>query len=563
MSDHLLIVSSDSAWLQALRFLEDPTCYDSSADSEDLPPHVTSCPDSATALAKLDSEASDPIAAAIIFGFHTSPAISREMAMQGYGARELAIDLHAKRRSLPVILATRDRLDVLERFAASTENVEVIRDESIQSIHAAIVRMRKTNSKKQPWAEVDIHIGVESVGLRAVLANGQVLADNMAPSDIYAFLEDEQDEFQPWQLYKYDVPGGRLNDGWPSRLRLVGERLHQYLVRERQVIENCLNRVRKMDDIHFRFVTSHITFPDVPFEAMRDPDRAKYIRDMSPMARRILLSPSELTFGEGTASEFSASTRLTGPLLVIQSNSGLGTLRVGRHTFDGVEARSFTRLPDLARELTLVQAARTQMNLSPPETCLLEIGDDSANKLEAAIGDGPWDIVHFCGHSVRADDKEVFLVLPGRKAGELTSMSMSRFAQILRRGRVRLLVLCSCEGASSQGVFRVAQEGVPAAVGFRWEVKTSEATQFAEQLHQRLAGGAPLGRAYLEAVRKLTADSPAFLSTILAVQQDHWAEPAVSAEDQIDVRMALAEGGRGTSRTGGAQGSRNVAAGEG
>src|SRR6185437_680915 len=144
--------------------------------------------------------------------------------------------------------------------------------------------------------------------------------------------------------------------------------------------------------------------------------------------------------------------------------------------------------------LTLIKTARSEMKCSPPEKCLLETGDDSVNKLEAAIGNGPWDIVHFCGHSVRADDKEVFIVLPGRKAGELTSMSMSRFAQILRQGRVRLLVLCSCEGASSYGVFRAAQEGIPAIIGFRWEVKTSEATQFAEHLHQRLAGGAPLGR---------------------------------------------------------------------
>jgi hypothetical protein len=534
MSDHLLVVSSDSAWLQAMRFLEDPTCYVSPADAEGLPPHVTACPDNATALAELDKDASDPITAAIIFGFHTSPTISSEMATRGYGARDLAIDLHAKRRSLPVLLAAQVRLDVLDRFAASTENVEVIQEESIQSIRAAIVRMRKTKVRKQPWAEVDIHIGVESVGLRVVLANGQVLADSRVSSDIHPFLEDEQDEFQPWQLYKYDVPGGRPNDGWPSRLRLVGERLHQYLVSERRVIENCLNRVRKMDDIHFRFVTNNITFPDVPFEAIRDRNRAKYVRDMSPMARRILLSPSESTFGAngpGAASGFSASTRLTGPLLVIQSDTGLGTLRVGRHTFDGVEARSFTRLPDLASELTLIKTARTQMSCSPPKKCLLETGDDSANKLEAAIGNGPWDVVHFCGHSVRADDKEVFIVLPGRKAGELTSMSMSRFAQILRQGRVKLLVLCSCEGASSHGVFRVAQEGVPAIVGFRWEVKTSEAIQFAEHLHQRLAGGAPLGRAYLDALRKLTADSPAFLSAILVVQQDHWAEPAGSMED--------------------------------
>src|SRR6202011_5443879 len=81
------------------------------------------------------------------------------------------------------------------------------------------------------------------------------------------------------------------------------------------------------------------------------------------------------------------------------------------------------------------------------------------------------------------------------------------------------------------GVFRVAQEGVPAIIGFRWEVKTSEATQFTARLHQMLAGGAPLGRAYLDAVRVLTPDCPAFHSAMLVVQQDPWAGPAVEVVD--------------------------------
>ena len=346
----------------------------------------------------------------------------------------------------------------------------------------------------------------------------------------------EQEEFQPWKPYVDDSGKRRLSDNWRNRLYLVGKHLHQLLISDpqRNAIDDCLKSVGNIDNIHFRFVTDNVTFPDVPFEAIWDRHRMKFLRDMAPMARQILLRPSEATVHPagalGMASAPSPSTRHTGPLLVIQSNTGSGTLGVKGHTFDRAETRSFSRLPDLDEELTQIKAARTQRQLPPPVTCRLETGDDCASKLEEAVGKGPWDIVHFCGHSVKADDQEVFIVLPGRQAGKFVGMAMGRFAQILARSGVKLLILSSCEGASSLGVFRAAQEGIPTIIGFRWEVETGEATQFANKLHQGFAAGAPLGRAYLDALHKLTDSSPAFLSAMLVVQHDHWAEPVVKVE---------------------------------
>jgi len=226
-----------------------------------------------------------------------------------------------------------------------------------------------------------------------------------------------------------------------------------------------------------------------------------------------------------------ASSQLTGRVLAIKSDTGGGSLRVGQHRFRGEDSKGFRRLPDLQSEIDAIQAARGRGAGGPAESCVLESGPDAIAALEAAIGDGPWDIVHFCGHSVRSDDDEVFLVLPGDRAGRLTGLSMGRFAQILRRAQASLLILSSCEGASSHGVFRAAQEGVPATIGFRWEVKSSEATTFCTRLHEQLAAGMPLGRAYLGAVRVLTPDRPAFLSAMLVVQQDNWAQPDLGVGD--------------------------------
>ncbi|SEF13979.1 CHAT domain-containing protein [Burkholderia sp. WP9] len=523
MPDHLLVAASDPEWLTAIQLLLEAT-----KDGE-AAPRLTLCRDATEVFAALETKADSPPSAAIIYGFHAGTSTTHELAALGFGACELAIALRAKRRSLPILFAAPVRLDLLQRYAAGVDDVEVFGNESIDGIREALRKMRKVIPDPQPWAQVDIFIHVESIRVRVMLANGAVLADEPVASDMLSFLRAEQQEFGPrWELYKYDDPEGeaRVNDGWPHRLLSVGEQLHQFLLSEpqRTAIDTCLQCVKSMDNMHFRIVTDSVEFPDVPFEALRDCVRRKFVRDMSPLARRILLRPSQATVAEDDAtSVLAAKKALTGRTLVIVSNPGRGTLSVGRHTFRRQEAQSFRRLPDLDAERSDISTARLARDLEEPAQCVLKTGEDSIARLEAAVGDGPWDIVHFCGHSVRADDDDVFLVLPGQEPLELTGLSMERFAQILRRGRVNLLVLSSCEGASSQSLFRVAQEGVPATVGFRWEVKSKDARAFCGRLHEKLASGAPIGKAYLDALHVLTPDNPAFLSAMLVVQQDAWA----------------------------------------
>lgn len=527
MPSHLLIVGSDSAWLEAIRLLLEASPAE--GDATRPATRLTLCADDEAALAALWNDKADPISAAVIFGFHASDAASGNMARKGFGALNLAIDLRAKRRSLPILFAAPMRIGRLQRYAAGTEGVEMIGEESIPAICAALDRMRLVSDDQQPWAQVDIFIGVESVRFRVTLANGQVLADLPVASDMQPFLQDAQKEFSPpWEIYRHDRDGVlRPHDSWPSRLLSVGDRLHQYLISDpqRKAIEACLARVRSMDDIHFCFIMDRVAFPDVPYEAMHDSERNKFIRNMSPLARRMLLHSSESIvggIGSNPASALSASAKLSRRILFITSDA-TGSLSVGRHTFNGEDTRIFSRLPDQETELANLREARERMGLPPPTHCALQAGDSVA-QLAAAVATGPWDIVHYCGHSVRSDDDVVFLVLPGARPFELVGLSMETFAQILRKGQVSLLILSSCEGTSSSSVFRAAQEGVPTTIGFRWEVMSSEATKFTKCLHEKLADRLPLGRAYLEAVRALTPDSPAFLSAMLVVQQDPWAE---------------------------------------
>jgi CHAT domain-containing protein len=282
-----------------------------------------------------------------------------------------------------------------------------------------------------------------------------------------------------------------------------------------------------MENIYFRFVTDSVEFPDVPFEAIRDCDKKEFLRELAPVARRIQLGASESTVSRKwlpEASSLAAKQKLTGDMLIIESATGYGSLRIGKRRFGGKSAASFSRLPNVGGEIAQISNARRKHGRPNPALCVLTTGQNSVAELVKHVKAGSWDIVHFCGHSIRSDDDEVFLVLPGSRSERLNGLSMSDFAKLLRKAGVTLLVLSSCEGATSHSLFRLAQEGIPAVIGFRWEVKSSEATDFSVCLHDNLAEGMSLGKAYLHAVQTLTQDRPAFLSSMLVVQEDNWAQ---------------------------------------
>jgi hypothetical protein len=89
------------------------------------------------------------------------------------------------------------------------------------------------------------------------------------------------------------------------------------------------------------------------------------------------------------------------------------------------------------------------------------------------------------------------------------------------------------EGTSSQALFTLAQFHVPAVVGFRWEVLSIDAGRLSKRLHEELAAGKPLGRAYSKAVQYLGPASPTFMSAMLIVQQTAWAFPDAQMAEHV------------------------------
>jgi CHAT domain-containing protein len=229
------------------------------------------------------------------------------------------------------------------------------------------------------------------------------------------------------------------------------------------------------------------------------------------------------------ASPLASAQTFTGPLLFIKSNAH-GSCEIPGTRFSGEPELVLSPLESLDAEFKEVMAARAEANppRSKPILLELEAGSDSLSALQQALrpsGGQRLEIIHFTGHSVQADDGSVYLILPGRNPGQLAPLAISEFASLARDAGVHLVLLSSCQSSTPDAVFRLAQVGIPAVIGFRWEVDDNEAPCFTAHVHRSLADAVPLARAFHGAlceVRRTYPGSPTFASPMLVVQNEEW-----------------------------------------
>jgi len=144
-----------------------------------------------------------------------------------------------------------------------------------------------------------------------------------------------------------------------------------------------------------------------------------------------------------------------------------------------------------------------------------------------ALDEGPYNVIHFAGHSVRSDvGGEVFLALPGLLPGILQPYSVDDFARRAADADARLVILSSCENCSCRTLLRMAAFGVPAVAGFRWPVDDEDAAVFAPALHHELfKNQRPIIRAFYAALMTLKESAPGRItrfSPILMLQNSKW-----------------------------------------
>jgi CHAT domain-containing protein len=191
----------------------------------------------------------------------------------------------------------------------------------------------------------------------------------------------------------------------------------------------------------------------------------------------------------------------------------------------------FEKLTNLEKELALFQRLKRRRSWSNGN---LEIDIFKGRKghsfhaaLEQKLSANQYSFVHFAGHSYRRGGQdETFLVLPSLEEDRVVRLPIKTFARWAGASGANFIYLSSCRGSSSDSVRRLAQEGVPLVLGFRWDVEDDKAAKFAESFYLNLLdGGQPYAKAYRNAcgaVHDEFFSSPIWVSPVLVMQSKNW-----------------------------------------
>jgi len=438
---------------------------------------------------------------------------------------------------IPIVLWSRFPAEHLSRIASRFDHIRMLSSDTAATIKAALNAAAAPDTTEPRFATVELEIGATDIRALVAIGGERVVMDARQPWAGRPKLKRLESKFRRWTLWQRNgVAPPRYTDNWLDIFRETGEDLADQLnyssEKLRAAIADCLKAVGTLDMVYFRFTLltagpeAPHPFVHVPFELLYDTAKRNFIRALAPVARRICLDPASRT-----AAPLVGEQPLSGPILFVKSDAH-GSHALAGTLFSGSPKLLLSPLKELDNEFREVCAAYAAVDQG---ACALELlaltsGQDTItclrNKLLPPSGGIPMpQILHYAGHSVQADDGSVYLVLPGRSPGQLLPVPISEFATWARRAKLRLILLSSCQSTTPNAVFRLAQAGIPAVVGFRWEVPDTEAAVFAGCLHQALASSLPLARAFHDAVTRVRArfaSSPTFASPMLVVQNDAW-----------------------------------------
>jgi hypothetical protein len=513
MTERLLLASSDDAWMEALELkltgagIETLRCY-AAADA-----------------IRLVGDPKRPLDA-IVLGQRMRGG---RAAADGAAALAFAREVRTAASSLPILFLAPAPSEDVNIFAAELPPADIILDDTFAADLAAQIRnslaflrpQEITDLSKVTTAAVDIQINNGSMKFY-VRVGPVALPPHLKEWSGRMRLEKMADLFRVLRLYRSERTGRRelFHPHWREEFEYVGDHLQNELLTGSQsrLLDQCW-KIGDHENIHFRFTIRDKDLIHVPFELIRHPAANAFLREVSPIARRMLLDSAN-EFRQPPKSARDGDERV----LFVGANVD-GSLAVPGCTFDGSPTAKLGNLTGIDLEWQEIEKAYAGSQRACERLDLL-VGKP-IDQLEAKLSEGRWDIVHFSGHSKCADDgKNVFLVLPGRaEFAQLQSLPMRSFADYASRAGARVVVLSSCESCSPEAIIQLAQYGMSTVIGFRWEVLDNGAATFTAQLHKLLAEREPIGRAFVRAIKGLIArdaGNPTFASPMLLVQQDGW-----------------------------------------
>jgi hypothetical protein len=115
---------------------------------------------------------------------------------------------------------------------------------------------------------------------------------------------------------------------------------------------------------------------------------------------------------------------------------------------------------------------------------------------ELLNGDVRWDLVHYAGHSLYDDSKDSgYVFFPNQD--ETKAVSIGRFSMWLRKAQTRFIYMSSCRSSNEDFVYTLTKSGIPATVGYRWDIDDDRAADHSRFFYKNLFEERSLENAFL------------------------------------------------------------------
>jgi hypothetical protein len=178
---------------------------------------------------------------------------------------------------------------------------------------------------------------------------------------------------------------------------------------------------------------------------------------------------------------------------------------------------SLPALPHVREEAEMLEKYLEDLKKLRPDLCIGEVCRIRLDKLAPDqnfrdyvertlnIPDQPWHLVHYAGHCHYDDEAgKGYLFFPG--SAFIEEVDLSTFSSWLCRSQ--FVFLSACNTSEEQVVFELANNHVPAALGFRWEIEDDLAFEYTRAFYEELFKTKSLEYAFLRTrnrMRKVAA----------------------------------------------------------
>jgi CHAT domain-containing protein len=186
-------------------------------------------------------------------------------------------------------------------------------------------------------------------------------------------------------------------------------------------------------------------------------------------------------------------------------------------------------LPNLEREAADVAAVLNAARVTGPGNRpvepvrvseLLAAGKDPLAHVLDMLRHTEWHLIHFVGHAIQSNDRAALVLSADRNI----LLPVDTFSKHILAAQ--FVFLSCCRSAHSSLIMRMAEQSVPAILGFRWRVDDAGAARFAHAFYTELFNTDNPRCKYLEyafrdarkAVYDTDDDDPTWASPMLVLQ---------------------------------------------